>query len=87
MRPTRALYLASVGGDDLSQGPDRAFPLAGGSEYLDELLDEAIVAIALTAYGHGNDWIQNGAWAIAESVVTRFELEEFVARLEEERIL
>jgi hypothetical protein len=58
-----------------------------GSRFLDEVLDEVVVAIAPTAYGHGRDLIQNGAWATADSVVERFELEGFVAKLREERIL
>ena len=45
------------------------------------------VAIALTAYGHGREWIRNGAWATAESIVERFELEQFVEKLRSERIL
>jgi hypothetical protein len=39
-----------------------------GSEYLDEVLDEAVAAIVLTAYGHGRDWIQNGAWMSASGL-------------------
>lgn len=58
-----------------------------GSEYLDEVLDEALVAIALTAYGHGQDLIQNGAWMSAHSVVGRFGLESFVDKLREERLI
>lgn len=58
-----------------------------GSEYLDEVLDEALVAIALSAYGHGGDLIQSGAWMAAENVVERFGLEELVARLRSERLL
>lgn len=45
------------------------------------------MAIALTAYDHGRDWIQNGAWMNASGVVERFELEEFVERLRAERLL
>lgn len=33
-----------------------------GSEFFDEVIDEALVAIALTGYDHGRDLIQNGAW-------------------------
>jgi hypothetical protein len=58
-----------------------------GSKYLDEVLDEALVAIALTAYGHGGDLIQNGAWMTADGVVERFGLEPFVERLREERLI
>lgn len=58
-----------------------------GSEYYDEVLDEALAAIVLTSYGHHRDWIRNGAWMAAGAVVERFELEEFVARLEDDRII
>lgn len=63
------------------------FAWLSGSEYLEELLDEVIVAIAFTAYGHGGEWIRNGAWATAKSIVERFELEQFVEKLRSERIL
>jgi hypothetical protein len=63
------------------------FEWLAGSEYFDEVLDEALVAIALTAYDHGRDLIENGAWMSASGVVERFELEEFVARLRAERLL
>lgn len=63
------------------------FEWLAGSEYLDEVLDEALVAIALTAYDHGQDLIQNGAWQTASGVVERFQLEEFVVRLRGERLL
>jgi hypothetical protein len=63
------------------------FAWLAGSEYFDEVLDEALVAIALTAYDHGRDWIQNGAWMTASGVVERFELEGFVERLRAERLL
>jgi hypothetical protein len=63
------------------------FEWLAGSEYFDEVIDEALVAIALTAYDHGQDLIQNGAWQSASGVVERFELEEFVDRLRDERLL
>jgi hypothetical protein len=63
------------------------FEWLAGSEYFDEIIDEALVAIALTAYDHGWDWIQNGAWMSASGVVERFGLEEFVERLRAERLL
>jgi hypothetical protein len=66
---------------------EQHFEWLAGSEYFDEVIDEALVAIALTAYDHGRDWIQNGAWQCARGVVERFELEEFVERLRGERIL
>jgi hypothetical protein len=58
-----------------------------GSEYFDEVLDESLVAIALTAYDHPNDLIQNGAWQNACGVVERFGLEPFVDRLRGERLI
>lgn len=58
-----------------------------GSEYFDEVIDEALVAVALTACGHGNDLIQNGAWQNARGVVERFELESFVARFRDGRLV
>ena len=66
---------------------EQHFEWLAGSEYFDEVLDEALVAIALTAYDHGRDLIQNGAWMSASGVVERFELEELVARLRAERLL
>ncbi len=58
-----------------------------GSKYFDEVIDEALVAIALTAYDHGDDLIRNGAWQDARGVVERFGLEPFVERLRDERLL
>ncbi|MDX6589521.1 MAG: hypothetical protein QOI84_795 [Solirubrobacterales bacterium] len=58
-----------------------------GSKYLDEVLDEALVAIALTAYDHGRDLIQNGAWQDARGVVERFRLGRFVDHLRSERLI
>ncbi len=63
------------------------FEWLAGSEYFDEVLDEALVAIALTSYDHGRDLIENGAWQSASGVVERFQLEEFVTRLRDERLL
>jgi hypothetical protein len=58
-----------------------------GSESYDAVVDEALVAIALTAYGHGRDWIQSGAWMTAEHVVERLQLSTLAARLRQERLL
>jgi hypothetical protein len=58
-----------------------------GSEFLDAVIDEALVAIALTAYGHGRDWIQSGAWMSAEHVVERLGLGSLVAQLRRERLV
>ena len=57
------------------------------SKYIDDVIDEALVAIALTAYDHGDDLIQNGAWQDARGVVERFALEPYVERLRGERLL
>ncbi len=62
------------------------FKWLDGSKYLDEVLDEALVAIALTAYDHPRDLIQNGAWQDARGVVERFRLEQFVDQLRSERL-
>ncbi|MGC1165602.1 MAG: hypothetical protein WA862_05785 [Solirubrobacterales bacterium] len=63
------------------------FQWLAGSEYFDEVIDEALVAIALTGYDHGGDLIQNGAWQNAKGVVARFELEAFVEQLRSERLI
>jgi hypothetical protein len=63
------------------------FQWLDGSEFFDEVIDEAIVAIALTGYDHGGDLIQNGAWQNAKGVVERFGLESFVERLRSERLI
>jgi hypothetical protein len=63
------------------------FQWLDGSEFFDEVIDEALVAIALTAYDHGRDLIQNGAWQDARGVVERFELMPFVERLKSERLI
>lgn len=63
------------------------FNWLAGSKYFDEVLDEALVAIALTAYDHGWDLIQNGAWQDAKGVVERFELEPYVEKLRGERLI
>lgn len=63
------------------------FEWLAGSKYLDEVIDEALVAIAFTAYDHDWDMLQNGAWMSAGGIVERFGLEKFVDRLREERLL
>jgi hypothetical protein len=58
------------------------------SKYLDEVLDEALVAIALTAHGHGWAMVETGAaWTPALCTVERFGLEGFVERARSELIL
>lgn len=66
---------------------EQHFEWLAGSEYFDEVIDEALVAIALTAYDHGRDLIQNGAWMNARGVVERLQLEDFVRQLRSERLL
>lgn len=63
------------------------FQWLAGSEYFDEVIDEALAAIVLTAYDHGGDLIQNGAWQCASGIVERFELEAFVEKLRGERLI
>jgi hypothetical protein len=63
------------------------FRWLAGSQCFDEVVDEALVAIALVAYGHRTDLIQNGAWMTAGGVVERFGLDRFVARLRDERLI
>ncbi len=59
-----------------------------GSKYLDELLDEAVIAIAMTAYGHGGDLVQLGAaWMSANGIVWKFQLEKFVEKTRSERLI
>jgi hypothetical protein len=57
------------------------FDWLAGSDYLDEVLDEAVLAIALTAHGHGEEWVADGAaWMTADGLVERHRLEGFVER-------
>ncbi|MFN8215336.1 MAG: hypothetical protein U0R71_01960 [Solirubrobacterales bacterium] len=55
-----------------------------GSKFLEEVLDEAIVAIALTACGEGESSVlMKAVWWRPCDVVERFALEEFVERFQE----
>jgi hypothetical protein len=57
------------------------FEWLSGSEYFDEAIDEALIAIALCARGHRGDMMSFGAaWVTASYNVWRYELEEFVER-------
>lgn len=57
------------------------FEWLAGSEYLEEALDEALIAIALCARGHRADMMKFGAaWVMASYNVERYQLEEFVER-------
>jgi hypothetical protein len=60
-----------------------------GSEYYDEVLDEALVAIVLCAFDHRGDMLQNscGAWQSADYIVQYFALRKFVSRVRAERLV
>ena len=56
------------------------------SEYFDEALGDAALAIELVATGHGDELMRTGAaWMAASGVVWKFELEEFVERVKAAR--
>lgn len=58
------------------------------SEYLEEFCDEALVAISMTVYGHGRDFVKFGpAWMAADHFVDRYGLRDFVDRVHEEEPL
>jgi len=57
------------------------FEWLAGSKYYDEALDEALVAIAFTAHGHGTELVEYGAaWMMANGVVEVFGLEDLVEK-------
>ena len=57
-----------------------------GSEYYDEVLDEALIAIAMVAHGHEHDLVQSGvAWWMANGLIEKFELDRFVELARETR--
>jgi hypothetical protein len=61
------------------------FEWLAGSRYLEEFCDEALIAVAMTAYGHGDDWVKwGGPWMTAEHFVARYDLRVFVDRLRDE---
>jgi hypothetical protein len=59
------------------------------SKYLEEFCDQALVAISMTAYGHGGDFVKFGAatWMAADHFVDRYGLTEFVRRVHEDEPL
>ncbi len=64
------------------------FEWLAGSEYYDEALDEALVAIAMAAHGHEHDLVNFGAaWVMASYNVERYDLEQFVERARSEWLL
>jgi hypothetical protein len=56
------------------------------SRYLEEFCDEAMVAVYMTAYGHGRDFVRfgPGTWMAADHFVDRYGLRPFVDRAREE---
>jgi hypothetical protein len=63
------------------------FDWLADSKYFDEVLDEALVAIAMVAHGHEHDLVQSGAaWWMANGLVEYHRLEEFVERARSERL-
>jgi hypothetical protein len=62
------------------------FEWLSGSEYYDEALGEAALAIELNALGHGDELMRYGlAWMSADGVVEVFRLEEFVDAIRNRR--
>lgn len=59
------------------------------SRYLEEFCDEALVAITMTAYGHGRDFVKWGysTYMAADHFVARYGLQVFVDRVREEDVL
>jgi hypothetical protein len=58
------------------------------SEFLEEFCDEALVAVSMTAYGHGKEFVKFGpTWMSAEHFVARYGLRDFVDRVREEDVL
>jgi hypothetical protein len=64
------------------------FEWLAGSEFFDEVIDEALVAIAITAHGHGTEMVQSGgAWWFAADFCRYHRLDDFVERARGERAL
>lgn len=61
------------------------FEWLSGSRYYEDVLDEALVAIALAARGLGSELVEYGAaWMMASGVVEVFGLEDLVEKAREE---
>lgn len=61
------------------------FDWLSGSRYFEDVLDEALVAIALTAHGHGSEPVSYGAaWMMADDVVEVLRLGCFLERARDE---
>jgi hypothetical protein len=64
------------------------FDWLSGSKYLDEALDEAVVAIAFAAHGYRSELVEFGAaWVWVDYTIRYFELEDFVERARAELII
>jgi hypothetical protein len=62
------------------------FEWLAGSEYFDDVIDEALVAIAITAHGHGSEMVQSGgAWWFANDFCRYHRLEKFIEKAHSER--
>lgn len=59
------------------------------SRYMEEFCDEALVAITMTAYGHGGDFVRwgAGAYMAADHFVARYGLGDFVDRVRDEDVV
>jgi hypothetical protein len=63
------------------------FAWLAGSKYFDKAIDEALVAIAFSAAGHGGDLVNTGAaWMFADDFIWKFKLESFVDQARAARI-
>jgi hypothetical protein len=64
------------------------FEWLAGSKYYDEAIDEALVAIAFTAHGCGNELLEYGAaWMMANGIVEVFGLGDLVDKARGELLL
>lgn len=63
------------------------FRWLAGSKYYDEVLDEALVAIAFAAHGYEWELVEQGAWMTAGGVVERFGLEKFAQKARSQLLL
>lgn len=62
------------------------FEWLAGSVYRDEALGDAVLAIELTALGHGDELMRYGlSWMSADGVVEVFQLEGFVEAVRDRR--
>lgn len=85
LRTTRAIFLPNVAPMFYRRDLVEHFDWLAESEYLEEFCDEALVAVSMTAYGHGRDFVRFGtAWMAADHFVDRYGLRDFVDRLRQE---